>query len=44
MVFLELRREDWGSSCVETGPSGTALVASEKSSLFKLQGAGRDSS
>ena len=34
MVFLELRREDWGSSCVETGPSGTALVASEKTGLF----------
>ena len=34
MVFLELRREDWGSSCVETGPSGTALVASEKSGFF----------
>ena len=34
MVFLELRREASGSSRVETGPSGTALIASEKSGLF----------
>ena len=34
MVFLELRREASGSSRVEMGPSGTALIASEKSGLF----------
>ena len=34
MAFLELQREAWCSSRVETGPSVTALVASEKSGFF----------
>ena len=34
MAFLELQREAWCSSRVETGPSVTALDASEKSGFF----------
>ena len=34
VAFLQLQQEAWGSCRVETGPSVTALVVSEKSGFF----------
>ena len=36
MVFLEVRREDWGSSQVVMGTSGNLRVASGKSFSFQV--------
>ena len=45
MVFLELHQEDWGSSLVVTGTSGTLSSCLRKvKSPFGLRGAPRDSS